>query len=116
MARRHQSPHTHTSTTLVRGGSQKRFGSPVRNLQTCRVQIRCLAGCSALFVAVWGLAGCAGALPAAPGGAAPTLSGHIYQDHTASRGEPLLEDAIVTVTDADGSSRTAVSDRVGFYK
>ena len=111
-------PHSPQALSIVVAGgaaSMQHVDPPVRTLLVRDRAFRRLAGGVAVFVVISGLAGCGNALPMAPSLAGPTLSGHIYQDHTPSTGEPLLADALVTVTDADGSARSAVSDRLGFY-
>ena len=60
------------------------------------------------------IARCGGA-PQAPTGARPTVSGYVYQSATAAFGEPSLETVLITVDQADGTQRTALTNEAGFY-
>jgi hypothetical protein len=62
------------------------------------------------------IAGCGRQMPAGPATTAPiTISGYVHAEGTFEAGEPTLSDVVVTVRDAEGSSRTSISNGLGFY-
>ena len=71
--------------------------------------------CLVVLLALTGASACRWSSPAAPDGAPPTISGHVYHSFTPDTGEPLLADVLITVRDATGGETTALSDRTGFY-
>ena len=59
--------------------------------------------------------GCGTQPPAAPGLGLLTVSGYVYQRGSAGDGEPLLDEALITVQEGQGSPQTAISNDRGFY-
>jgi len=43
------------------------------------------------------------------------ISGYVYRE-VSSAGEPPIEDAVITLRDAEGGETTATSDRRGYYR
>ena len=43
------------------------------------------------------------------------ISGYVYRE-VSSAGEPPIEDAVITLRDAEGAETTAMSDRQGYYR
>jgi hypothetical protein len=43
------------------------------------------------------------------------ISGYVYRE-VSSAGEPPIEDAVITLRDAQGTESTAMSDRQGYYR
>jgi hypothetical protein len=68
-----------------------------------------------VLLALASVSGCQWSSPAAPDSAPPTISGYVYHSFTPDTGEPLLADVLITVRDATGVEKTALSNHSGFY-
>jgi len=78
-----------------------------------RLRPRDLGFCVVVMFAV--VTGCGTQPPAAPGLGLLTVSGYVYQRGSAGDGEPLLDEALITVQEGQGSPQTAISNDRGFY-
>jgi hypothetical protein len=68
-----------------------------------------------VIVALVGLVASCSRLPNAPTVQSPIVSGHVYQTATPGFGTPLLSRVLITINQADGSQRTALTDGEGYY-
>lgn len=69
----------------------------------------------AVIVALVGLVASCSRLPNAPTVQSPIVSGHVYQTATPGFGTRLLSRVLITIEQADGSQRTALTAGEGYY-